>query len=201
MRERGQTSGAVFGGGVDHFTHFGDLGGWEAADLGVLPDNRLVLGEIDAEGLVGRDKAFDPLDVGAEFAQDAVRLRRGALQLLALEATDRRNIPLDDEFAQCHRGLPLFICSGECARLPAQGKAWQLLTGGAQADHAPGNRSRGQAMASDPLPYQRPRPGTQPPTLYPDYASTVKRAPKRKPIRFEHTLSEVTVPSIAESWA
>src|SRR5205085_11683881 len=114
---------------------------------------------------------------------------------------DRRNIPLDDEFAQCHRGLPLFICSGECARLPAQGKAWQLLTGGAQADHAPGNRSRGQTMASDPLPYQRPRPGTQPPTLYPDYASTVKRAPKRAPIRFEHTLSEVTGPSFAEAWA
>src|SRR5205814_10642737 len=101
-RERGPTSGAVFGGGVDHFTHFGDLGGWEAADLGVLPDNRLVLGEIDAEGRVGRDKALDPLDVGAELAQDAVRLRRGALQLLALEAADCRNVPFDDELAQCH---------------------------------------------------------------------------------------------------
>src|SRR5437764_6562358 len=89
----------VFGGGVDHFTNFGDLGGWEAADLGVLPDNRLVLGEIDAEGLVGRDKALDPLDVGAELAQDAVRLRRGALQLLALEAADRRDVAIGDEFA------------------------------------------------------------------------------------------------------
>ena len=33
-------------------------------------------------------------------------------------------------------------------------------------------------MATDPLPYARPRAGTQPPTLYPDYASTQKRAPK-----------------------
>src|SRR5690349_2920055 len=55
-------------------------------------------------------------------------------------------------------------------------------------------RPRGQAMASDPLPYARPRPGTQPPVLYPDYASTQKRAPKRAPIRLEHTLSETTGP-------
>ncbi|TMK12399.1 MAG: protocatechuate 3,4-dioxygenase subunit beta, partial [Alphaproteobacteria bacterium] len=47
-------------------------------------------------------------------------------------------------------------------------------------------------MASDPLPYARPRPGTQPPVLYPDYASTQKRAPKRAPLRVEHTLSETT---------
>src|SRR5207248_1435099 len=37
-------------------------------------------------------------------------------------------------------------------------------------------------MASEPLPYARPRPGTQPPVLYPDYASTQKRAPKRAPL-------------------
>ncbi|MBV9967266.1 MAG: protocatechuate 3,4-dioxygenase subunit beta, partial [Alphaproteobacteria bacterium] len=56
-------------------------------------------------------------------------------------------------------------------------------------------------MASDPLPYQRPRAGTQPPALYPDYASTQKRAPKRKPIRFEHTLSETTGPVFESAWA
>ena len=56
-------------------------------------------------------------------------------------------------------------------------------------------------MTSDPLPYARPRPGTQPPTLYPDYHSTVKRSPKRAPIRFEHTLSEVTGPVFADGWA
>jgi len=56
-------------------------------------------------------------------------------------------------------------------------------------------------MTQDPLPFARPRPGTQPPDLYPDYASTVKRAPSRAPIRFEHTLSEMTGPVFAGGWA
>src|SRR5258708_35786253 len=56
-------------------------------------------------------------------------------------------------------------------------------------------------MKTDPPSFARPRPGTQPPYLYPDYASTVKRAPKRAPIRFEHTLSEVTGPVFADRWA
>jgi protocatechuate 3,4-dioxygenase beta subunit len=56
-------------------------------------------------------------------------------------------------------------------------------------------------MTTDPPSFARPRPGTQPPYLYPDYASTVKRAPKRAPIRFEHTLSEVTGPVFAGRWA
>ena len=50
-------------------------------------------------------------------------------------------------------------------------------------------------------PFARPGAGAQPPYLYPDYASTVKRAPKRAPIRFEHTLSEVTGPQFADRWA
>src|SRR5207302_11424509 len=56
-------------------------------------------------------------------------------------------------------------------------------------------------MTTSPPPFARPRPGTQPPYLYPDYASTVKRAPHRAPIRFEHTLSEVTGPVFADRWA
>ena len=56
-------------------------------------------------------------------------------------------------------------------------------------------------MAETPPAYARPREGTQPPYLYPDYASTVKRAPARKLIRFEHTLSEITGPSFASGWA
>src|SRR5207237_10439437 len=62
-------------------------------------------------------------------------------------------------------------------------------------------RPQGQAMASSPPPFARAREGTQPPYLYPDYASTVKRAPKRAPIRFEHTLSEITGPVFAGGWA
>ncbi len=56
-------------------------------------------------------------------------------------------------------------------------------------------------MTTSPPPFARPRPGTQPPYLYPDYASTVKRAPNRAPIRFDHTLSEVTGPVFAGGWA
>jgi protocatechuate 3,4-dioxygenase beta subunit len=56
-------------------------------------------------------------------------------------------------------------------------------------------------MDNDPQGFARPREGTQPPYLYPDYQSTVKRAPKRTPLRFEHTLSEVTGPGFADGWA
>jgi len=49
--------------------------------------------------------------------------------------------------------------------------------------------------------FARPREGTQPPYLYPDYASTVKRAPKRIPLRVEHTLSEITGPTFEDGWA
>jgi protocatechuate 3,4-dioxygenase beta subunit len=56
-------------------------------------------------------------------------------------------------------------------------------------------------MPTDPLPFARPRPGTQPPYRYPDYGSTVKRSPNRAPLRFEHTLSEITGPSFTDRWA
>jgi protocatechuate 3,4-dioxygenase, beta subunit len=56
-------------------------------------------------------------------------------------------------------------------------------------------------MPSEFLPFARPRAGTQPPYLYPDYQSTQKRAPKRPPIRFAHTLSEITGPGFAGGWA
>src|SRR6185437_9457398 len=87
---------------VDHLAHFGDLSSREAADLGVLLDDVLVLGEVDTKRLVGGDIAFDPLDVGAKLTQDAVGLGRGAAELFALEAADRRDVTLDDEFAECH---------------------------------------------------------------------------------------------------
>jgi protocatechuate 3,4-dioxygenase beta subunit len=56
-------------------------------------------------------------------------------------------------------------------------------------------------MAQDPTGFARYREGTQPPYLYPDYASTLKRAPSRAPIRFEHTLSEITGPTFDTGWA
>jgi protocatechuate 3,4-dioxygenase, beta subunit len=54
---------------------------------------------------------------------------------------------------------------------------------------------------SDVIGYERPRPEEQPPYLHPEYASTVKRAPQQKPVRIDHTLSEVTGPSFALGWA
>jgi len=56
-------------------------------------------------------------------------------------------------------------------------------------------------MTSEPLPFLRPATGTQPPYLYPDYQSTVKRSPKRALVRLEHTLSEVTGPVFTDRWA
>ncbi len=42
--------------------------------------------------------------------------------------------------------------------------------------------------------YRRPLPGTQPDNNYPQYRSTVRRAPSRPPILLPHTLSEITGP-------
>ena len=56
-------------------------------------------------------------------------------------------------------------------------------------------------MTTEPKPFARPGKGTQPPYLYPDYQSTQKRSPKRKLVRLEHTLSELTGPSFTERWA
>ena len=53
----------------------------------------------------------------------------------------------------------------------------------------------------DVTPYKREKPGNHPPHLYPDYGSTVRRAPKRRPLRLEQTLSEVTGPTFAGGWA
>jgi len=106
-------SAAVFGGRVDHLADFGDLGRRKAADLGVLFDDVLVFREIDAERLVGGDIALDPLDVGAELAQDVVRFCRRAAQLLAIEAAGCRNVAFDDEFAQSHLCLPLLAFAAD----------------------------------------------------------------------------------------
>src|SRR5258706_6598938 len=51
------------------------------------------------------------------------------------------------------------------------------------------------------LAFARSLEETQPPSLYPDYGSTIKRSPKRALIRLEHTLSEVTGPGFTDGWA
>ncbi|HEY1299043.1 MAG TPA: protocatechuate 3,4-dioxygenase subunit beta [Stellaceae bacterium] len=56
-------------------------------------------------------------------------------------------------------------------------------------------------MSATIRPFAPVREGEQPPYLHPDYASTMKRAPKRPPIRLDHTLTEVTGPTFADGWA
>jgi protocatechuate 3,4-dioxygenase beta subunit len=50
----------------------------------------------------------------------------------------------------------------------------------------------------DVTPYHRPEEGTNPPLLYPDYASTVLRAPKEPLVWLPHTITEVTGPLFGE---
>ncbi|MDB5412442.1 MAG: protocatechuate 3,4-dioxygenase subunit beta [Rubritepida sp.] len=47
---------------------------------------------------------------------------------------------------------------------------------------------------SDPIPYARALPGTQPPLDAPAYGSTHSRAPRQAPIRAPHTLTEASSP-------
>jgi protocatechuate 3,4-dioxygenase beta subunit len=57
-------------------------------------------------------------------------------------------------------------------------------------------------MTADPLSGYKPyRPEAQPPYLYPGYGSTVKRAPRRAPLRLPPTLSETTGPTFRSGWA
>ena len=65
----------------------------------MLADDGLVLGEIDAEGLVVRDLALDPLDVGAELGKHFIRLGGSPPKLIAFEGADRRYVSLDYESA------------------------------------------------------------------------------------------------------
>jgi protocatechuate 3,4-dioxygenase, beta subunit len=51
-----------------------------------------------------------------------------------------------------------------------------------------------------PRPYAREVRDGQPPYLWPDYKSTVGRAPKRGLLPLVHTLSEVTGPSFTTNW-
>ena len=57
-------------------------------------------------------------------------------------------------------------------------------------------------MTPAPLGYAREKERGQPPHLFSDYRSTIKRAPRRARIPLEHTLSEITGPSFAQNgWA
>ncbi|PWS36881.1 protocatechuate 3,4-dioxygenase subunit beta [Falsiroseomonas bella] len=69
-----------------------------------------------------------------------------------------------------------------------------------RADPAPAARSaqkaarQGRHTVSDPIPYRRPDPATQPPLDSPAYGSTHKRHPKQPLLRIPHTLTETSAP-------
>src|SRR5262249_5180413 len=79
--DRGGTS-AGCGGWIDGLLDFGDLGGGKATDFRMLANNRLVRGEVDAEGFVVGNVAFEPLDAGGKLVQHLVGLGRSTAQLL-----------------------------------------------------------------------------------------------------------------------
>src|SRR5262245_18879020 len=89
----------------------------------MLADDRLVLCQIDAERLVVGDVAFHPLDLLADLLQRIVRLGGGAAQLIAVEASDLRYVPLDDEFTQGQDNLLSSVSTlrskAKNARLPS----------------------------------------------------------------------------------
>jgi hypothetical protein len=58
---------------ADHSLHGRYLAGRKARQPRVFADGRLVRGQVDAEGLVGRHEAFEPLDLTrSEFGQGVV---------------------------------------------------------------------------------------------------------------------------------
>lgn len=71
------TSARPFGSRIDYFASPRDLRGGKASALGVLADDVLVPGEINAERLVIRHIALDPLNVRAEAAQGFIGRSRG----------------------------------------------------------------------------------------------------------------------------
>ena len=86
------------GGRIDHLLHHGDFVCRKTANFGVLADNGLVFGKVDAEGLIIGNITLDPLDVGAKLTQHFVRFCRRSAQLFAIESSHLWDIAFDYEF-------------------------------------------------------------------------------------------------------
>jgi hypothetical protein len=91
---------------IDHFFDLSDLRRRKATNLTVLADDGLVLGEIDTEGFVVSNVAFDPLNIKAKLVQCLIRLGGSSPKLLALKGADFRNVSFDNKPAQCRSFLP-----------------------------------------------------------------------------------------------
>jgi hypothetical protein len=82
-------------------------------------------------------------------------LRRRAAQLLALQAADCRDVPLDDELAQRHADLPVVLPSTAPSILPDWAGAGKFPSGG----RAPARPRCLQAMAGPPWRFELERDG------------------------------------------
>ena len=76
----------------------------------MLADNVLIPGEIDAERLVIRHIALDPLNIRAEATQGVIG--RGRAELFPFECPNLGNIPFDDESLPCQFSLKIFRLTG-----------------------------------------------------------------------------------------
>src|SRR5262245_13330898 len=91
------------GGGIEGAPDLGDPVGREAAALGVGTDQLLAGRDVDAVQLVIGGIALQPLDLGAEPAQDLDGLSGHGLALLGRPTPDSGNVSLDDVLR--HQGL------------------------------------------------------------------------------------------------
>jgi len=90
--------GLLTRGRIDPGVHARDRVGRKPGFLGVLADQVFARRPIDAENLVGRDVALDPLNVRSKLAQRAARGLGCALQFCAVEAANAGHVSLNDEF-------------------------------------------------------------------------------------------------------
>jgi hypothetical protein len=89
---------------INDSANLGDTVGGKTTTLCVFADDVLIVGEVDAEGLVRRHIGFLPLDVRRELCQHLVLFLCGRLEFLAVGAADGWKFALDD--VATHGGLP-----------------------------------------------------------------------------------------------
>src|SRR5205085_3475234 len=83
---------------IDDRSDLVDLIGGKAAALGMLADQILVGGAIDAINLVVGDVAVDPLDLRPEITEDGAGGLRGHLEVFGTELPSTRHFSLDHKF-------------------------------------------------------------------------------------------------------
>ena len=73
-------------------------------------DRGLVVGEINAEGLVGGDVGMFPLDLGSQFREGGVERAGGILQLAGVHGADLGDVAFD--YIALQHGVSFFVTGG-----------------------------------------------------------------------------------------